>query len=90
MQLCQNQEVGVSFAEQLDIGNTDQPDTAQPKPRQVNMTAAYVFRYNLLRHKSGSVIRREALKTLMLKPKNASAHSQWFDDILEKYAEQDA
>jgi uncharacterized protein HemY len=33
------------------------------------MTAAYVFRYNLLRHKSRSVIRCEALKTLMLNQK---------------------
>jgi len=90
MHLCQNQEVGVSFAELLDIGNTDQPDTAQPKPRRVNMTAAYVFRHNPLRHKSGSVIRRESLKALMLKPKNASPHNQGFDETLEEYAKQNA
>jgi len=64
MHLCQNQQVGVSFAELLDIENTDQPDAAQPKPRRVNMTATYVFRHNPLRHKSGSVIRREVLKAL--------------------------
>jgi hypothetical protein len=90
MHLCQNQEAGVSFAELHDIGNTDQPDTAQPKPRRVNMTAAYVFRHNPLRHKSGSVIRRESLKALMLKPKNASPHNQGFDETLEEYAKQDA